>query len=285
MRPTSSESPPSPEQATPSARVTRSFEVDCRLAYTIDEPAHFLFQLHALDGMDQSVVSESLRITPTVPHHVFEDRRVGNRFLRLRAEPGPLSLRYKARVEVVRPVQARQRARELSIDELPDEVLRYLMPTRYCESDLMGSAAQRIFGQHAPGWRRVKAISDWIHEHVDYRIGSTDATSTARDVFVQRAGVCRDFAHLGVTFCRALNIPARLAVGYARFDKPPPDFHAVFEAYLDGGWQLFDPTRMSPVEDLVRIAVGRDAKDVAFATIFGAVTTRKIWPCVEGVEG
>lgn len=99
-------------------------------------------------------------------------------------------------------------------------------------------------------------------------------------MFVHRRGVCRDFAHLGVTFCRALNIPARLVVGYANFDEPPPDFHAVFEAYLGGSWVLFDATRMSPLDDLVRIASGRDAKDVAFAMIYGPATMTRMNPCV-----
>jgi transglutaminase-like putative cysteine protease len=102
-----------------------------------------------------------------------------------------------------------------------------------------------------------------------YRVGSTTATSTARDVFVQRCGVCRDLAHLAITFCRALNIPARLVSAYAAFPDPPPDFHAVIEAYLGGRWVLFDPSGMAPIDQLVRLATGRDAKDVAFATIYG----------------
>jgi transglutaminase-like putative cysteine protease len=103
-------------------------------------------------------------------------------------------------------------------------------------------------------------------------------------VFVQRAGVCRDFAHLAVTFCRALNIPARLVVGYARFVEPPPDFHAVFEAWLGGRWVMYDATRMAPLDSLVRIAVGRDAKDVAFATIYGPATMVAMSPLVDAVK-
>jgi transglutaminase-like putative cysteine protease len=142
----------------------------------------------------------------------------------------------------------------------------------------------RMFGDIEPGHARVQAVCDWIHEHIEYRVGSTNTATTACDVFLQRSGVCRDFAHLGVAFCRALNIPARLAVGYARFDEPPPDFHAVFEAYLGGRWELFDPTRLTDPQDLVRIAVGRDAGDVAFATLFGSVRTRLIRPEVEQVR-
>ncbi len=131
-----------------------------------------------------------------------------------------------------------------------------------------------------PGYERVKAISDWIHENVEYLVGSTTATTTARDVFLQRAGVCRDFAHLGVTFCRALNIPARLVVGYARFEDPPPDFHAVFEPWLDGGWWRSTPPGCRRWRSSSASRAGRDAKDVAFATIFGPAMMTRMNPCI-----
>lgn len=262
---------------------SRLFNVDCKLSYTLLEDTHFLFLVHALDGMDQEVVEESLRLTPGLDYELHTDAVAGHRTLRLKAPAGPLTLRYRARVRLRRPLPERQ-AREMPIESLPHEVLQDLMPTRYCESDRLGSAAMRMFGAIEPGWARVQAVCDWIHEHVEYRLGSTDTTTTACDVFLQRSGVCRDFAHLGVAFCRALNIPARLAVGYARFAEPPPDFHAVFEAFLGGHWELFDPTRLTDPQDLVRIAVGRDAGDVAFATLFGSVRTRLIRPEVEQVR-
>jgi transglutaminase-like putative cysteine protease len=166
---------------------------------------------------------------------------------------------------------------------VPDDVLRYLMPSRYCESDVMSRAAQQLFGQLPPGIGRVRAIESWIHESIGYLPGFSNSTTTAQEVFVQRAGVCRDFAHLGITMCRALNIPARLVVGYVHFEEPPQDFHAVFEAWLDGRWVIFDPTRMAPIDRLVRVGTGRDAKDVAFATIFGDVQmTRKELTVDEG---
>jgi transglutaminase-like putative cysteine protease len=145
------------------------------------------------------------------------------------------------------------------------------MPSRYCESDSLRRVAQQLFGHLPPGLGRVRAVESWIHESVDYQTGVTQPTTPAQEVFVQRVGVCRDFAHLGITLCRALNIPARLVVGYVNFAEPPQDFHAVFEAWLDGRWMLFDATRMAPIDRLVRIGTGRDAKDVAFATIFGDV--------------
>jgi transglutaminase-like putative cysteine protease len=150
-------------------------------------------------------------------------------------------------------------------------VLRYLMPSRYCESDVMSRVAQQLFGHLSPGLSRVRAVESWIHESILYLPGFSNSTTTAQEVFVQRAGVCRDFAHLGITLCRALNIPARLVVGYVHFDEPPQDFHAVFEAWLDNQWVLFDGTKMAPIDRLVRVGTGRDAKDVAFATIFGGV--------------
>lgn len=262
---------------------SRSFSVDCKLSYTLLDDTHFLFLVHALDGSDQQVVEESLRITPAVAGEVHTDPVSRQRVLRLKAKAGPLTLRYRAQVEVNR-LPRDPHAEEVPIEALPHEVLPYLLPTRYCESDRLASAAFRMFGDVTPGHARVQAINDWIHDHVAYQPGSTDSSTTACDVFLQRAGVCRDFAHLGVTFCRALNIPARMAVGYARFTEPPPDFHANFEAFVGGAWQLFDPTGLTDPQQLVRIAVGRDAGEVAFATLFGSVRTRLIRPEVEEVR-
>lgn len=256
------------------------FNVDCKLYYQLPAGADFIFQIHAYNGIDQAIESESLRISPpSARRHVFEDPHTSQRFLRVQADAGELKLHYRARVQVTRQPPNR-RAAEHVIADVPDSVLHYLMPTRYCESDLLGPASLKLFGGLKQGWSRVQAICDWIHTNVEYKLGSTTSTTTACNVFLQRAGVCRDFAHLGVTFCRAVNIPARLAVGYSIFDTPPPDFHAMFEAYIGGRWQLFDPTRMSSPEEMVRIAVGRDAKDVAFATIFGAALSTTLLPCL-----
>jgi transglutaminase-like putative cysteine protease len=244
--------------------------VDAQLDYEVVAPAHMLFNIEAARSGAQAVVSEELTIEPPTEMQVFCDEGSGNRFIRFDAKPGPLKIRYKASVQrahVVVPTDLR----EVPVSEVPDEVLHYMMPTRYCESDLMSRCAQQLFGDLPPGIGRVQAIVDWIHDSIAYEPGSSNSTTTAREVFVERAGVCRDFAHLGITFCRALNIPARLVVGYVWFDEPPQDFHALFEAWLGGQWVLFDPTRMAPVDRVVRVGTGRDAKDVAFCTIFGNV--------------
>ena len=243
-------------------------QIDSTLDYVIDGPAEFVFLIHAANGMGQTVVQESLQIEPPTPFRTYSDGQSGNRFLRFQAQPGPLKVIYRALVDrMIEP--ANVNAPEVPVHDIPDDVLHYLMPTRYCESDLLGPNAAELFGQLPQGYARVLAICEWVRGNIEYRIGSTNATTTAREAFMQRAGVCRDFAHLSVTFCRALNIPARLVSGYATFAEPPPDFHAVFEAYLGGRWVMFDPTAMSPLDQIVRLAHGRDAKDVAFATIFG----------------
>jgi len=244
--------------------------IEAQLDYEVAAPAHMLLNIEAARSGMQSVIGEELVVEPPTPLRLFCDEGSGNRFVRFDAKPGPLKIVYKASVRRAHVVVPNDLA-EMPVTEVPDEVLHYMMPTRYCESDLMSRCAQQLFGDLPPGIGRVQAIVDWIHDSITYEPGSSDSTTTAREVFVERAGVCRDFAHLGITFCRALNIPARLVVGYVWFDEPPQDFHAVFEAWLGGRWVLFDPTRMAPVDRLVRVGTGRDAKDVAFCTIFGNV--------------
>ncbi len=249
--------------------------VETTLEYTVKAPTHFCFNLEAAHWPTQKIVSERLSVSPAVDLHPYEDRGSGNRFFRFDAPPGPLRVAYKADVEVYCEPFAEAVA-DTPVNQVPDAIFHYLMPTRYCESDVMAPAARELFCNAPPGVAKVRQIVDWIHRHIEYRPGSTNSTTTAQEVFAQRAGVCRDFAHLGITLCRAMNIPARLVAGYVWFDEPPQDFHAIFEAWVGGRWVLFDPTGMAPVDRLVRIGTGRDAKDVAFATFFGAVEmTRK----------
>ena len=244
--------------------------IDALLEYEVAAPSHLLLNIEAARSGAQALLSEDLVIEPAVPLQAFCDEGSGNRFVRFDAAPGPLRIHYQAHVQRVWAEVPTELA-EVPVNAVPNEILHYLMPSRYCESDLMARCALQLFGDLPPGIGRVQAIVDWIHDSITYEPGSSDSTTTAREVFVERAGVCRDFAHLGITFCRALNIPARLAVGYVWFDEPPQDFHAVFEAWLGGRWVLFDATRMAPVDRLVRVGTGRDAKDVAFCTLFGAV--------------
>ena len=244
--------------------------VDLLLAYDVVYPAHFLLNIESAFHQGHRVVEERLTITPSMKVRTFCDERLGNRFVRLDAPKGVLSINYRARLEL-NPAPVPLHLDESPVTSVPDDVLRYLMPSRYCESDSMSRAAQQLFGQVPPGIGRVRAIENWIHDSIAYLPGFSNSTTTAQEVFVQRAGVCRDFAHLGITLCRALNIPARLVVGYVHFAEPPQDFHTVFEAWLDHQWVLFDGTKKASVDRLVRVGTGLDAKDVAFATIFGRV--------------
>ena len=244
--------------------------VETVLEYQVRVPTHFCFNIEAAHWPTQTIVSERLAVSCGVDLRKFTDEASGNRFFRFDAAPGPLLVNYKADVEV-HSQHVEENLPEVPVGQLPDSIFHHLMPTRYCESDLMGPVAQQLFGTAPPGISRVRTVVKWIHENIAYRPGSTKSTTTAHEVFEQRAGVCRDFAHLGITMCRALNIPARIVVGYVWFDEPPQDFHAIFEAWIGGRWVLFDPTGMAPVDRLVRIGTGRDAKDVAFSTFFGAV--------------
>ena len=255
--------------------------VETVLEYQVQSPSHFCFNIEAAHWPSQKILSEELSISSgATPHHAA-DPRSGNRFIRFDAPPGPLRVAYKAEVEVHTPA-ADDTLREVPVGQVPDEIFPYLLATRYCESDVLAPQVLRVFGSVPPGCARVRAIEDWIRREITYTPGSTDSNTTAQQVLAQRAGVCRDFAHLGITFCRALNIPARIVVGYVWFDEPPQDFHAVFEAWLDGHWVLFDPTGMAPVDRLVRIGTGGDARDVAFCTSFGDVLmTRKVVSVLE----
>lgn len=243
--------------------------IHCTLSYKIIQSTDIILQIQVAQHAGQCLIEEQLRIDPALNWREFQDAVHHNRHIRLQALPCEhLKIEYHARVEKY-PMAVPDHFKELSIAELPDEVLPYLLPSRYCDSDRLKGFVQRSFYYMTPGYSRLKTIEQWIYDYIYYESGSTDAMTMASDVLVQRAGVCRDFAHLGIAICRALGIAARMVVGYVEIEKFSPDFHAIFEAYLDGGWVLFDATRLAPVENLVRIATGIDAGDVAFASFYG----------------
>lgn len=246
--------------------------IDTRLAYGIQGPSHFRLHVAAMRGPEQHVASESLeaRLVDGSPISVREfSDDAGNRLHRFDAPPGDLRITYRAVVERTPPAQQADPL-EYAISDLPDEMLDLLTPSRFCESDRLASFAVQTFGNQPPGLAKVEAVVAWIRDNIEYRIGSSNATTSAFEVFEQRAGVCRDFAHLAIALCRALNIPSRFVVGYVIFDDPPQDFHAIFEVWL-GRWIMVDPTGMAPTDHFIRVGVGSDAKVVAFATTFGSV--------------
>jgi transglutaminase-like putative cysteine protease len=170
------------------------------------------------------------------------------------------------------------------VEALPDEVLVFTLPSRYCPSDLFINDAWQMFGNIETGWEQVQAVCDWLKGNVAYVAGSSGSTTTAWDSYTARCGVCRDFAHLGVTFCRALNFPARYVAGFlpdigVPVDPVPMDFHAWFEVYMDGAWRTFDARHNIPRTGRVLCATGRDAVDTAFATMFGGsrLSSFRVW--------
>ena len=230
----------------------------------------------------QRVLGESLVLDPPLEPERWTDQATGARLFRVQVPAGKLRLRYEGTVELTPGIDDPAAVREVPDGRIPLSALPWLQGSRFCPSDRVTGFAQKAFGHLPHGHARVTALCNWLREEVDYVAGASDAETTALDTLVQREGVCRDFAHLGITFCRALGIPARCISAYAwRLD--PPDFHAVFEAWLEGpdggGWYLFDATRMAAPQGLVRIGTGRDAADVPFCTPFGAYKAGKpeVW--------
>jgi transglutaminase-like putative cysteine protease len=256
------------------------------LAYAVDTRTSFAFSLVAARTPFQVVTNEVIDVGPNTDWSLVPYGEGTHQILRLTVDPGDLYLSYAASVSVggrstghrpgdVRPDDQHPDLYEVPFDEIPAEVLPYLTASRYCESDKLADFAWRHFGHMQPGYGRVQAISDWVNRSFVYQPGSTDASSSATDVLLQRAGVCRDYAHVAIAICRALGIPARYVSGYG-LGVEPQDFHGFFEAYVGGDWYLFDPTGMAVPNGLVRIGYGRDAADVPFATLVGrAMMTNK----------
>lgn len=244
-------------------------EVQARWVYDLEPGTHLLALVQAAHTPDQLVVSERLDLaTPTSLTEETDGEAM--RWLR-GCHGGRFELTYSARIDNGARLLLPKSGAQLVRSDLPLAVLPYLLPSRFCPSDLFNRFAGREFGHHVDGVARVMAVADWIAAHVDYVAGVSTAESDAAHTFTLRAGVCRDFAHLGITLCRALGIPARMVSCYAA-DLDPPDFHAVMEVFLAGQWWFVDLTRLAPVEGLVRIGHGRDAADVAFLTTDGACT-------------
>jgi transglutaminase-like putative cysteine protease len=253
-------------------------DVGCDLTYQVRSSSVFLFQIVAARNERQQICAEELRLTPPLKVERCQIGIDGNQLQRVVASPCEFQVSYRATVELTPRTQNSNDIGESLVSQTPAEVLTYLNPSRYCESDLLSRFAFEEFGQLYPGFSRVQAICNWVFEQLDYTPGSTIATTTAADVLLQRTGVCRDYAHLAIALCRGIGIPARYVAGYA-LNLHPPDFHGFMEAFLDGKWYLFDPTRLTSTLGLVRVGTGRDAADVSVATITGYVqlTQQSVW--------
>lgn len=248
--------------------------VGCTLGYQIVTPhAAFTFNILANSDAQQRLLSETIACVPEVPREIVPHAH-GERALRCEAPAGSFELRYTATVEVTRPPLPLT-VKADNLGRLPLDVLAYTLPSRYCESDRFVPFAWEMFGKTEDRAEQVRAICRWVDQKLTYAPGSTDSRSSAWDVWLSRQGVCRDYTHLAIAFCRALSIPARYVGGYAA-GLQPMDFHACFEAFLDGEWRLFDPTDDIPPEHIAVMSRGCDATSAALTTIFGRVSAAPI---------
>jgi len=259
------------------------FRLGCELDYDVSSLSTCIFNIRAIANEYQQVLDSNLKINPKIETEEYIVPYIENSYLRLVVPEGKLAISYQATVDLHHYTDNQNDISELVPADIPLDIIHYLYPSRYCQSDRLMKLAQDEFGDSPSGYARVQHICDWIYEKVTYISGSSDSHTSAYDTVTERAGVCRDFAHLGIAFCRALNIPARFISAYA-WQLDPPDFHACFEAYLGNKWYLFDATRLAPVEGLVRIGTGRDAADTAFATVFGAVQLNKMNVYIDRLE-
>lgn len=246
----------------------------CEFTYVAEAPTPAVFLIRPDDSPTSTRVAEMWETTPHMDIRQFRDL-YGNPCTRLVLPTGRSTLRYESTFEVLDAVQDHdESAREIRPEDLPDDTLLYTLPSRFCQSDQLANEAWNRFGSIEPGYRRVQAICDHVHSHLTFQYGSTSSWSTAADVNATGFGVCRDFAHLAISFCRALNIPARYAFGYLPFidipaDTDEMDFAAWMEVWLGDRWWTFDPRNNDLRKGRVLIGRGRDAADVAMATTFG----------------
>lgn len=260
---------------------TRRLTLGCDFTYEAAVPTPTIFQVQPRSSPWASVRSESWSSTPEMALRSYSDL-YDNPCTRVVLPAGTSSFRYTAEVDVPDAVEdVDLSAREIAPDDLPDETLLYTLPSRYCLPDVLGGEAWTLFGGLDPGYWRVQAICDHVHSHLTFAYGSSTAWSTAADVNGTRFGVCRDYTHLAISFCRALNIPARYVFGYlpdldVELDGAEMDFAAWMEVWLEDRWWTFDPRNNVGRKGRVVIGRGRDAADVAMSTTFGGPWLRSM---------
>ncbi len=239
----------------------------CEMKFDITVPTPFILMLRMRSGAQQWVSSEEYRLKPHTPIFEFTDS-YGNLCQRLIAPVGLFSVYTQADVLTANQTEQAFGAEFVEIQNLPNEVLSYLLPSRYCESDRFGQMATSIVAGYKLGYDQVKAIEDWLRKSIYFDTNSSEVPVSAVEVNLRGSGVCRDLAHLGIALCRSLSIPARLVVGYL-YELEPMDLHAWFEAYVGGRWYTFDATQKELKGGYVVIGYGRDATDVAIYNQFG----------------
>jgi transglutaminase-like putative cysteine protease len=261
------------------------FRVGYELVYHFPQPTPIILVVNIHESRASDIVVPDRPTTdPSLPITAYRDA-FGNQCHRVLAPPGRLRLRTDGVInDSGLPDEHARDAVQDAVQDLPEETLVFLLGSRYCETDMLSNTAWQLFGFTAPGYARVQAICDFVHNHIEFNYQNARANRTALGAFNERTGVCRDYAHLAIAFCRCMNIPARYCTGYlSDVGTPPPypvgDFAAWFEAWIGGRWQLFDPRNNVPRIGRILMARGRDASDVAITTTFGPniLESFKVW--------
>jgi len=249
-------------------------DASCEINFQTDQFVPAILMLRPRSGWGQWIAREEYAILPRVSVIEFTDI-FGNLCQRIVIPPGETQLRASCTADTPDEVDRDVNAPYITPDYLPENVLHFLYPSRYCPSDQLSALAGEIVQGLPLGYLQAEAIRAWLHAHVEYRYGTSTQSTTAIETAQTRSGVCRDFAHLGIALCRSLNIPARMVVGYA-YQLEVPDIHAWFEAYIGGRWFVFDGTRKQTTGNRIAMAYGRDATDVAFVTQFGQLNLTRL---------
>ena len=249
-------------------------DATCQLDYQTTEEVPVVFMLRPRSGWAQWIIREEFDIDPQVPVVEFTDV-YGNLCQRTIMPWGAFHVSVRYRVLVPDVVDADAYAPLMLVQQLPPEILHFLLSSRYCQSDQLSQLALSIVGNAQPNYGQVATIRTWIHQNIRYVSGSSDSSTSALETANTRRGVCRDFAHLGIALCRARNVPARMVVGFL-YQLQPMDLHAWFEAYIGGRWFTFDATEAVTRGNRIVVAYGRDAADVALATMFGGFTMQNM---------
>lgn len=253
-------------------RIGYAMEFDC------PQPTPMIFNLNVHSSRVSDLLTrDDMTFTPSIPSCAYRDS-FGNWCTRVVAPAGRLRVSSDVTIhDTGTPDLVAPWAMQTPVQELPEEALLFLLGSRYCETDQLSETAWSLFGNAPTGWGRVQAICDWVHNHVRFGYENARMTRSALETWREGVGVCRDYAHLAVAFCRCMNIPARYCTGYlGDMGLPPPyspmDFAAWFEVYLGGQWYTFDPRNNTPRIGRILIARGRDAADVALSSTFGQNT-------------
>ena len=254
-------------------------DATCHISYTTQAPIPAVMMLRPRSGYAQWITREEYVFEPHASVFEFTDG-FGNLCQRVLIPQGNFEVRCSCRAHTAETIDVNPYAEYVPVHQLPEAALQFLLPSRYCQSDVLNEMAASIVGQRPPGYQQVAAIEQWLRDNMSYVSGSSNASTSALETAKSKTGVCRDFAHLGISLTRSLNIPARMVVGYL-YKLEPMDLHAWFEAYVGGQWFTFDGTQGAPRGNRITIGYGRDAADVALTSNYGALTLNSMKVTVE----